>query len=114
MADWDKGKVHCLVTWMTMVDLGQTKKGFDGAGPTKMTSLAFWTPNDSASLRKAKARTIAIQADNLFRRYWGAKYEQGKSRTTAINAAVRTLTDKDKTLADLSEVNDENYLYDGE
>ena len=114
MADWDHTKVHCLVTWLTLVDLDQTSRGFGTTGNAKMTNLTFWNPGDSVAIRRAKARTVAIQSDNLFKRYWGTTYEQGKSRSKAINAALRCMTDKDKTVADLAEANDEHYLYYGE
>jgi len=114
MTEWKKERVNCMVTWLTLVDLDQTKKGFTNTGPTKMSSLTFYNPSDSAVVRKGKARTIAVQCDNLFTRYWGAKYEDGVTRAKAINAAVRVLTDKDKTVADLAEVNNANYLYFGE
>ena len=114
MASWDKTDVSCLVTWITLVDLDQTARGFDTAGSAKMTSLGFWNPGDSGPLRKQKARTIAIQSDNLFRRFWGAKDEGSSTRTKAINAAVAVLLDKDQSVADLAETNNEHYAYHGE
>ncbi len=114
MAEWDKSKVECLVTWITLVDLGQTRKGGLAAGCVKMEDLAFWNPHDSLAIRKSKARTIAIQCDNIFRRYWGAKYETGKNRTKTINATTRIFTNGIKTIADLAEANNNNYLYHGE
>ena len=61
MAEWDKTKVHCLVTWITLADLDQTSRGFRSAGNAKTTSLTFWNPGDSAAMRKGKARTVAIR-----------------------------------------------------
>ena len=106
--------MRVLVTWITLVDLDQTARGFDSAGSAKMTSLGHWNPGDSEAVRKGRARTIAIQSDNLFRRYWGAKYEGDITRTKALNAAVAVLVDKDGTVADLAAANNQNYAYHGE
>jgi hypothetical protein len=114
MAEWDRSMVHCLVTWITLVDLGQTRRGFESAGKLKMKRMQFWDPHASADVRRMRAKTVAIQADNLFRRYWGAQYEEGVTRTKAINAAVRTLVKEDATVADLAACNNEHYLFYGE
>ncbi|MCR9248684.1 MAG: hypothetical protein NXI31_26955 [bacterium] len=114
MANWDKATVACKITWITLSDLDQHSRGFDNAGKLKMKNLGFWDPNASKPVLKMRAKTVQIQCDNLFRRYYGAKYEDNKTRPQVQRACLKVLTDPDKTVADLAEVNDSVYEFFGE
>lgn len=79
-----------------------------------MKQLTFWNAAASAPVRTLQAKTLSFQMDNVFRLIRGAEYEAGVTRTKATGDMVAVLTDGEKTIADLAEVNDSNYKFWGE
>ena len=114
MADWSKNNLSCRTTWLALRILEQSKKVFSKSATVRMDQLLFWNAADSAAMRTAKARTIAIQLDNIFTLSAEARYEANSNKQTAIAAMVEILTDAGQTIADLASANDENYLFFGE
>jgi hypothetical protein len=114
MADWSRNHRACATTWTTLLVLHQSRKTFDKAGIVPMTELTFWNQAASAAMRTLQAKTLAAQMDNVFCMVRGATYEAGVTRAKATADMVEVLTDADKTIADLAEVNDANYKFWGE
>jgi hypothetical protein len=114
MADWNKNNRACKTTWFTLYVLNQLEEAFPAAGAIKMNELTFFTQTGDAQLRKVMARSLAIAMDNNFRLIRGAKFEEGVKPESALQDMVDILVDEKKTVADLAEVNDKNYLFLGE
>ena len=114
MADWSQNNLACKNTWITLRVLEQSKKAFDDSGGVRMDELEYWNPADSPAMRAAKARSLAIQVDNIFRDLSGAEYEKDVTRAKAVRDMVDALADKDRTMSDLASVNDSNYAFYGE
>jgi hypothetical protein len=114
MLEWSKNNRACTTTWTTLRVLDQNGRTFDKSGPVKMEQLTFWNKAASAQMRKLQAQTLSTQIDNVFRLIRGAKYESGVTRAQAIAGMVATMTDAEKTIADLAEVNDASYQFWGE
>ncbi|MFZ5625502.1 MAG: hypothetical protein ACOY71_13935 [Gemmatimonadota bacterium] len=111
MADWSRNNAACRTTWLTLRVLDQTRKVFDDAGAVRMQDLGFWNPAATDALRRGAARALARQLDNVFTMIRGAKYENGKTSTAAVNAMVDVLVDGNKTIADLAAANDASYHF---
>lgn len=111
MAVWSENHRACKTTWSTLRVLEQTRRTFSKAGKLKMPNLTFWSDTDPKGIRAVKARTLAMQMDNIFRDLRGARFEKNKSRSVAIDDMVKVLTNKDRTIAELAEVNDSNYKF---
>lgn len=87
MATWNKNNRACTITWTTLRLLHQAIEKFEAAGSITMENLAFWNSSSSPEFRKIQAQTLAFQMDILL--------------------------DKEKTIADLAEVNDIHHLFWG-
>ena len=109
MANWSNDTPACVMTWVTCILLGQTRKPFPDAGGVKMQKLQYWAGSPEG--RAARAQAFAVQMMHTFRDMFGAKYETGKSITTALPAMVGILVVKDNTLEDLAETNDEQFRF---
>ncbi len=116
MANWNPNNRASTTTWLTLRTLGQIPRDevFKAAGSRKMNQLTYWAQSASGDIRKVQAAALAIQIDNVFRDIRGAQYEQGITNQTAVDNINETLLDKNKTIADLAEINDRNYLFWGE
>ena len=113
MSKWSKNKFAHVDTWFSLFRLKQLHAAFDVAGDIKMSSLTFYNPVSSPDHLKIEATLLADTIDRVFTS-WGAKLENSISRNQALEEMVKTFLDKDKTLLDLAEVNDKNYLFHNE
>ena len=113
MSDWNSNNRACTTTWTTLRVLGQISKRrtFNTTGPLKMTELTFWASTGSGQARTTAAKTLSIQMHNVFTMLRGASLESGITQAKAIETMVGVLKDKDKTVADLAEMNDASYLF---
>ncbi len=113
MANWSSNNRACTTTWTTLRILNQIspEKTFGETGSVKMEELTFWNPLSSAEIREIQAKTLAIMMDNIFRMVRRAEYEKEADHQKATDAIVNTMVDADKTIADLAEINDKNYLF---
>jgi hypothetical protein len=76
-----------------------------------MSDLTFWNKAASSQMRTIMANTISIEIDNIFTMIRGAVYEKGRTKDMAIADMLAILQKDDKTLTDLAEANDKNYLF---
>lgn len=113
MANWTADKPAHVDTWFSLFRLGQIRKQFNASGKIKMSELTFYNPTVSNDSLKVEATLIADTIDRVFTS-WGAKLENNISRNTALNEMIQVLLDKEKTLLDLAEKNDENYFFTNE
>jgi hypothetical protein len=111
MFTWSSDNRACKTTWSTLFELDQLKAIFKDAGSMKMSELTYWNNTDSDNMRLTKVNEIAIEMDNIFIKERGAKYEKNKSKDTALEDIKNIMTNSDKTVQDLAEVNDNNYLF---
>lgn len=111
MFTWSKNNRACTTTWSTLLILDQIKEVFKDSGTIKIQDFSFWSKTASSDMRKLMANTLAIQMDNIFSMILGAKHEEGKTKDTAVADIVSILTNGDKTVLELAEVNDKNYLF---
>lgn len=114
MSTWSNKKPACVMTWVTLAIMDQSKKAFPRSENVKVKNLQFWNPASNPQLRKARARGLAIQMDGLFKELGGAKYEPGVNRQKAVSASLQVLEDGEKTLSDLASVNNAHYRFLGE
>ena len=110
MENWTENKPAHVDTWFSLFRLGQIRKQFNESGKIKMSELTFYNPTVSNDSLKIEATLIADTIDRVFIS-WGAKLENNISRNTALNEMIQVLLDKEKTLLDLAEKNDENYFF---
>jgi len=111
MFKWSLDNRACKTTWSTLMELEQLKAVFKDAGSMKMSELTYWNNTDSDDMRTTKVNAIAIEMDNIFTEERGAKYEENKSKETAIQDIKNIMVNSDKLVQDLAEVNDNNYLF---
>ena len=78
-----------------------------------MSELTFFNTTIGNESLRIEATLIANTTDRVFTS-WGAKLEDNISRNTAIFDMINILLDKDKTILDLAEKNDENYFFTDE
>jgi len=114
MAIWNPSIRACTTVWSTLRVLDQNDRPFRKSGDVKMAELTYWNPTSSVEMRRLQANSLANQMDNFFREIRGAKYEDGVSRNEALQGILSTLMDEEKTISDLAEVADANYLFWGE
>ena len=110
---WTPNNRAATTTWLTLLALSEIPRDlvFKEAGSRKMKDLTFFASGASIDSRRIAASALAIQMDSMFRDIRGAQYEKGKSFGTAVSAIVEVLLDPDKTLAELAETNDDQYLF---
>ena len=113
MANWTAEKPSHVDTWFSLFRLGQISKHFNPSGKIKMSELTFYNPTVSNDSLKVEATLIADTIDRVFTS-WGAKLENNISRNTALTEMIKILLDKDKTILDLAEKNDEIYFFTNE
>ena len=113
MADWTAKNPAHIDTWFSLFRLGQIRKHFNASGNIKMSELTFFNPTSNADSLQIEATLIANTIDKVFTS-WGAKLENNITRNTALLEMVKILVDKDKTILDLAEKNDENYFFTDE
>ncbi len=114
MANWNKNNRACTTTWTTLRVLDQNNKVFKESGNVKMASLTFWNTTASDDMRKLQANTIAKQMDNIFLQIRRAKYEEGVTKEKSVNDMVAALTTEEKTISELAEIIDADYIFWGE
>ncbi len=113
MANWTIDKPAHVDTWFSLFRLGQISKKFSASGKIRMSELTFFNPTIGKDSLKVEATLIADTIDRVFTS-WGAKLENNISRNTALNDMIQVLLDKEKTVLDLAEKNDENYFFTSE
>ena len=113
MPNWSTNNRSCTTTWTTLRIMGQISESllFKDAGTERMNKLTFWSQSASSDIRQTQVRTLAIMMDNIFRMIRGAKYEEGINNQKAVSDIVNILVNADKTIAELAETNDKNYLF---
>lgn len=114
MTTWNRNNRACSTTWTTLRVLNQNDKVFVESGNVKMSELTYWNLAASADMRKLQATTLANQMDNIFRQIRRAEHEEGVTREKVLNDMVNTLTSEEKTINDMAEIIDANYLFWGE
>ncbi|UFS61882.1 hypothetical protein LOH54_09465 [Sulfurimonas sp. HSL-3221] len=114
MAYWSKNNRACTTTWSTLMLLEQLDTVFREAGELKIKELTFFNQTSSGDQRKAAARTLAIQMDNVFREVRGATYEEDITGEQAIDSMLKVLTTPEATVSDLAEKCDISYNFYGE
>jgi len=111
MFEWSKNNRACTTTWSTLFVLDQNKSTFDKSATKKMSELLFWAQSASSDARSIQAKGIAIEIDNIFTLVRGATYEKDKTKEMAIDSIAAILIVESKTIKDLAEENDKNYLF---
>lgn len=111
---WSNNNLAHVHTWMAMRVLGQSSKTFNASEKVKVREFEFWNAADSAPMRAQKARALAVQMDNIFRLYQGAKYESDFTKVKAINTLAAVLRNGDKIMVELGDQADECYSFAGE
>lgn len=111
---WTKNNLACVNTWAFLRGLGQLKPVFSESGKLKMKELAFWNDAISSTLRRAEAKAVAVQLNQIFRKSLLAKYETGIDATKAVENMTDLMNSGSKTLCQLSVVVDKAYNFRGE
>ena len=114
MADWNPNNLACQCTWANLFALRQSQKPFKNSGDIEMQDLLFFNPAASDDVLENEAKMLADELDVIFRQVDGAKFETGITRKKAHAEMVEILKDATKTMAELAEVIDSNYLFWGE
>lgn len=108
---WTINNQACVATWSALLVLDQTKRAFATAETVKIGTFPMWAKGESAKLRAARAKSLAVMLDNIFRKFEGAAYEPSSTRPQAINATAAILVDDEKTIAELANVVDDSYHF---
>ncbi|HBF38907.1 MAG TPA: hypothetical protein DDW50_16500 [Firmicutes bacterium] len=111
MIPWSKNNRACTTTWSTLLILDQISAPFVDSSVIKMQEFTFWNHASSSDMRRILATTLAIQMDNIFIMIRGAQYETGITKETVTSGIAGLLTDGDKTVNDLADLNDSNYVF---
>jgi hypothetical protein len=111
MIIWSKNNRACTTTWSTLLILEQISAAFVDSNAIKIQNFTFWNQAGSSDIRKLLANTLAIQMDNIFTMIRGAQYESNVTKETATSGIVDLLTVAEKTVSDLAELNDRNYVF---
>jgi len=114
MSDWSNNNLSQIHTWMALKVLDQSGKTFKASETVKISEFTFWNTLDSDQMRVTKANSLATQIDNIFRMFQGATYESSSDVIQAISALSQILCSSDKTIANLAQIADDNYLFAGE
>ena len=107
---WTNEKMANVDTWFTLFRINQIIAPFPEAGNIKMSQLTFFNPTASQDHLKIEATLVANTIDQLFTAF-GVKLENNVSRNAALTAMIGVLMDGNKTVEELAEVNDSNYLF---
>jgi len=114
MADWNKNNLAHTNTFLALRILAQTSKRFAAAGAQEIDDLAFWVVGDSASMRRAKAKSLAAQLHNMFVMVFGSRLEQGETKIGSIKFMADVLVDGTETVNVLADAADEKYDFSEE
>lgn len=114
MSDWSRNNKAHVSTWLSLYVLDQLSVSFKEAKDLKVSALTFWSPLDSEDMRRARAKTIGIQLDNMFQFIYGATLEDGVTRERAITTLQDALAKADTTLPALGRSVDDCYDFIGE
>jgi len=109
MAEWNKNNLAHTNTFLALRILVQMNKDFDNAGGETMKKLAFWVAEESATLRRARAKSLASQLHNLFSMVFRSQLEEGVTKTASIKAMADLLANGESTVCDLADTADAQY-----
>lgn len=113
MTNWTKDSPAHVDTWFSLFKLGQISQVFEASGDIKMSELTFYNPTININSLQTEAALIADTIDKVLTS-WGARLENNITIDTALSEMIEILLDKDKTILDLAEKNDENYFFTNE
>lgn len=111
MAEWNRNNMACQCVWAELFVLKQSRKAFADSGDIKMKDMLFYNPAAGSATLENEAKMLADELDNIFRKVDGAKFEEGVTRTQAQANMVAVLKQADKTIAELAEIIDADYLF---
>lgn len=111
MAEWNPNNLACQCTWAELFVLRQSRKSFSNSGNVKMQDMLFFNPAAGSSTLENEAKMLADELDNIFRKVDGARFEDGVTRAKALADTVAILKQANKTMTELAEVIDINYLF---
>jgi hypothetical protein len=114
MAEWNPNNLACQCTWADLFVLKQSRKPFRDSGDIEMQDFLFYNPAAGNGTLENEAKMLADELDIIFRKIDGAKYESGVTKAKAQADMVAILKQATKTMAELAEVIDEDYLFWGE
>lgn len=114
MSDWSKNNKAHVSTWLSLYVLDQVAVSFKEAKDLAVRDLTFWSPLDSEEMRRAKARTLGVQLDNMFRLIYGATLEEAVEPEQAIGVLQEALAKADTKLPALAKSVDDCYDFVGE
>lgn len=112
---WSKNNVAHRTLW-------QLIKFFKDEGDASFETCGAWTNqyciggvhNDSQPMIRDKAEALSTKLDEYITKIFGAKYELGKDKNTAITAMTNAFQITSNTLADTADIVDSHYLFHGE
>jgi hypothetical protein len=99
--EWNNNNKSCVSTWYYLASTHQLNKGFPNSPNVKMNKLRFWNEL-STDITEAKARAWAEWFVSYVTSKDGAQYEKGYEWASSVDAMVKVMTDKTKTVADLA------------
>jgi hypothetical protein len=111
MGDWKIDRSACLHTWGVLLGLGERNGAFSQEGASKVNTFEFWVDTDSADIRAIKAGGLAAALDVNFDLQFLARYVAGSNKAAAIAKMSAVLVSGDKTMSDLADVVEANYVF---
>ncbi|HWA10053.1 MAG TPA: hypothetical protein VG838_11430 [Opitutaceae bacterium] len=111
---WSNNNLACAYTWADLNFIKELDTTFDQSEKVTMNQFRFWNNAASPDVRRLDAQNVAAQLAKMFSGVNFAKYESGKSYTTAVDEMTDLLVVATKTVADLAQVVDDNYNFFGE
>jgi hypothetical protein len=110
MHTWDKNDKACSSIYEILYSLDEQRMDFEHCGALKMFQLRFSNPAESGDSIDVSASALASRIDDRLIKKYGAKYKPD-SQSHAVSDILTVLLDKNKTVNDLGETNDKNYLF---
>jgi len=108
---WSNNNAACRYLWLALRSMGELEAVFADSGALKMSGLMSWNAQDSAKIRRMKARALATQLHFFFKSVAKARGEQGVKEDQAIQAALDVLVQGEESVTDLGLVVDANYRF---
>lgn len=110
---WSSNNVACRTVGSALMVFEQISENqsFKSTGEIKIGDLPFYPHDGSMDIVETRAKSLAIQLDKSFRMMRGATYEENMTQVSAVNTLVEILKNKERTISDLADKADDQYLF---
>jgi hypothetical protein len=111
--EWSNNNAACVTTWSVLRLLEEipVNKTFVKCGAMNVSQMRFFGAGGSPQMLAFQARSLAATMDSIFRNIRKAVFEKGVTQAAARQAIAAVLVDGTKSMPELAEVIDANYIF---